>query len=167
MKYIIKPEIVLYAKLTIAIAMYSILVNSLREDIEKQLVLKVYNKIESYREVGISKAITYILSYPDYYTNAIFVNIYITHLLRHMQHIVDSYKDQRIGEDILDIDIIIDNDLDNRPVLAIVSLFENYSLRGLEFAKYYLYNYCILVYKDRKEREISFQLTHLEYRTYK
>ena len=84
MKYITKPETALHAKLTIAAAVHSTLVNSLIEDIGKQLILKVYNKIESYREVGVPEAISHMLSYPDHYTDAIFVNIHTTHLLRHM-----------------------------------------------------------------------------------
>ena len=84
MKYITKPETALHAKLTIAAAVHSILVNSLSEDIGKQLVLKIYNKIESYREVSVPEVITHMLSYPDHYTDAIFANIHTTHLLHHI-----------------------------------------------------------------------------------
>ena len=55
------------------------------------------------------------------------------------------------------MDIVIDTDVDNRPILAIVSLFEDYSLRGEEFLSYCLYDYCALVYKDRKGGGIPFE----------
>jgi hypothetical protein len=33
------------------------------------MLLKIYNKIEVYREAGVSEALSYMLGYPDYYTD--------------------------------------------------------------------------------------------------
>src|SRR5579859_3116932 len=53
----------------------------------KKMLLKIYNKMESYREVGVPVAITHMLDYPDHYTDAIFCNLHTTHLLAYMRRL--------------------------------------------------------------------------------
>jgi len=48
MKYITKAEIALHSKLTIAAAVRKALTPSLTEDMGKNMLLKIYNKMESY-----------------------------------------------------------------------------------------------------------------------
>src|SRR2546430_1473409 len=65
MKYITKPETALHSKLTIATAVRRALTPSSTQDMGKKTLLKIYNKVESYREVGVPEAITHMLEYPD------------------------------------------------------------------------------------------------------
>ena len=75
MKYISKPESALHSKLTVAAAIRRVLqlrAPSSDDDIGRLMLLKIYNKIESYREVGVPEAISHLLKLPDHYTDAAF-----------------------------------------------------------------------------------------------
>src|SRR5579859_5215801 len=88
MKYITKADVALHSKLTIAAAMRKALTApSSTDDMGKKMLLKIYNKMESYREVGVPEAITHMLDYPDHYTDAIFGNLHTTHLLAYMRRL--------------------------------------------------------------------------------
>jgi len=89
MKYISKPEAALHSKLTVAAAVRKAISTSpepgSNAHIAKSMLLKTYNKLDSLREVGVPEAISHLLKFPDHYTDATFVNIHTTHLLRHMR----------------------------------------------------------------------------------
>ena len=88
MKYISKPEAALHSKLTVCAAMRKTISTSPQSGsdsyIAKMMLLKTYNKLDSLREVGVPEAISHLLKFPDHYTDATFVNIHTTHILRHM-----------------------------------------------------------------------------------
>jgi hypothetical protein len=97
MKYISKPEAALHSKLTVAAAVRKAMAMSPQPDsdafIAKRMLLKTYNKLDSLREVGVPEAISHLLKFPDHYTDATFVNIHTTHLLRHMRDLTtNSHK---------------------------------------------------------------------------
>ena len=88
MKYISKPEAALHSKLTVAAAVRKTISTSTEPssnaDIAKKMLLKIYNKLDSLREVGVPEAISHLLKFPDHYTDTNFINIHTTHLLRYM-----------------------------------------------------------------------------------
>ena len=88
MKYISKPEAALHSKLTVAAAIRKTMATSPEPgssaDIAKKMLLKLNNKLDSLREIGVPEAISHLLKFPDHYTDAHFVNIHTTHLLRYM-----------------------------------------------------------------------------------
>jgi len=157
MKYITKAEIALHSKLTIAAAVRKALTPSSTEDMGKKMLLKIYNKMESYKEVGVPEAITHMLDYPDHYTDAIFSNLHTTHLLAYMKRLIGQ---QRIFDDVAnnepDSNIIIDD----RGEFSLVSLFDDYANRGEALHEYCLYDYCSLIYKDRGKSGISYESHH-------
>lgn len=113
MKYITKTETALHSKLTMTIIIQNALMINFAttKDIRKMIFLKIYNKMNNYREIEISKAISHLLNYPDHYIDATFINIHTTHLFNHIkqfftpQNIIhNSTKNQ------LDSEIIINND---------------------------------------------------------
>ena len=82
LKYILKSEQTLYSKLTVAAAIRAAQSSSpFNTSIGKQIVQRVYNKIESHHEVGIPEAISHLLDFPDHYTDVTFINISTTQLL--------------------------------------------------------------------------------------
>ena len=88
MKYITKSKTALHSKLTVvAVARKAFMtnMNAATTDVRKMMLLKIYNKMDSYREVGVSEAISHLLDYPDHYTDTTFVNIHTTHLLNHIK----------------------------------------------------------------------------------
>jgi hypothetical protein len=44
-------------------------------DSGKTMLVKVCNKMESHREIGMAEAISHLLELPDHYTGATFVNL--------------------------------------------------------------------------------------------
>jgi PIF1-like helicase len=158
MKYITKPEVALHSKLTIAAAVRQALAgSSSSEDVGKKMLLKIYNKMEAYREVGVPEAISHMLGYPDHYTDATFWNLNTTHLLYYIKRAYDN-RLQKTGEpsdDGPDSEIIVDD----KGGFSLVSMFDDYANRGEGLAQYCLYDYCSLVYK-RKKPGISFESDH-------
>lgn len=80
MKYITKREQALHAKLTIAAAVrkemnLAQLTPNTLSDSGKTMLVKVCNKMESHREIGMAEAISHLLDLPDHYTEATFVNL--------------------------------------------------------------------------------------------
>ena len=88
MKYITKSKTALHSKLTVAVMVrkaFMTNMNAATTDVGKMMLLKVYNKMDSYREVRVPEAISHLLDYPDHYTDTTFVNIHTTHLLNHIK----------------------------------------------------------------------------------
>jgi hypothetical protein len=165
MKYITKAEVALHSKLTIAAAVRQALSGSSpSNDVGKKMLLKVYNKIESYREVGVPEAITQLLRYPDHYTNGIFCNLHTTHLLFYIRRLesLQKRRTQDPSDGTPDSEIIID---DNGG-FSLVSPFDDYADRSDDFSDYYLYDYCGLVYTKKGWQGIPFKPEHPQHLTY-
>jgi len=79
MKYISKPEHAIHSKLTIAVAVKKELDDnttaSTGSRTGKQMLSKVYNRLDNHRKIGLPDAISHLCSFPDHYTSATFVNI--------------------------------------------------------------------------------------------
>ena len=89
MKYISKPEQATHAKLTIAAAVRKDLSDTVNETTSptnpgKRMLSKVYNRLDSHREVGIPEAISHLCGFPDHYTSASFVNLNTKTVLYHV-----------------------------------------------------------------------------------
>jgi hypothetical protein len=163
MKYISKPETALHSKLTIAAAIRRVLQShapSAGHDIGRLMLLKIYNKIESYREVGVPEAISHLLQLPDHYTGATFSKIHTTHLLAYIKRGTNESPrphDLETGADNVepDTEIVVNNGH-----FTLVSPFDDYANRGDTLSDYCLYDYCTLVSKDRKLGGIPFESSH-------
>ena len=170
MKYISKPEAALHSKLTVCAAMRKTMTTSPQPGsdsyIAKMLLLKTYNKLDSLREVGVPEAISHLLKFRDHYTNATFVNIHTTHVLRHMRDLVEHQDVEH------DVDVDVEDDEFNSEIVVTdrgfctVSLFDDYAYRGPELAEYCLYDYCAQVYKHRKLSGLSFDSHHPQHAHY-
>jgi hypothetical protein len=163
MKYISKPETALHSKLTVAAAIRRVLQSrapSPGDDIGRLMLLKIYNKIESYREVGVPEAISHLLNLPDHYTEATFSKIHTTHLLAYIKRNTNPSSPSRDPENGAD-DVEPDTEIVvNNGHFTLVSPFDDYVHRGDTLSSYCLYDYCTLVRKDRKLGGIPFEASH-------
>jgi len=112
MKYIFKSEIALHLKLIIAVVVRKALLtipSFFTIDLERNMILKTYNKLNSHREVSISEAISHLLDFLDHYIDKNFQHIHTILLLQYFKG--RSQQDLLCNIDILDIDswIIVDN----------------------------------------------------------
>jgi hypothetical protein len=81
-KYISKPETACHSKPTVAATIQRVLQSqalSPDDDIGQLMLLKIYEKIKSYGEVGVPEAISHLLKYPDHYTDATYYYLISTH----------------------------------------------------------------------------------------
>src|SRR5205814_5366540 len=126
-------------------------------DVGKKMLLKIYNKMESYREVGVPEAITHILDYPDHYTDGIFCNLHTTHLFTYVRRLEGrSRMSEDATNDRPDSDIVINEG----GGFSLVSLFDYYANHGESLSEYCLYDYCSLIYKDKGHGGISYESHH-------
>src|SRR5437773_11881037 len=101
----------------------------------RNMLLKIYNKMESYKEVGVPEAITYMLDYPDHYTDAIFSNLHTTHLLAYMKRLIGQQRIfDNVPNDEPDSTIIIDD----KGEFSLVSLFDYYANHSEALSEYCL-----------------------------
>jgi hypothetical protein len=97
MKYISKQESSLHSKLTIAAAVRKAMdPSSTASDAAKSLLIKIYNKISSHREVSIPEMIAHMLGYPERFTSGIFENINTTHLIVYMNRMVAKHQEKPV-----------------------------------------------------------------------
>ena len=94
LKYICKPEETLHSKLTIAAAHRKAFTSTSPTNTPdgRRMILQIYNKIESHREVGVPEALSHLLHYPDHYTDMTFETINTTQLRSYviaLQHAYD------------------------------------------------------------------------------
>jgi hypothetical protein len=109
------------------------------------MLLKLNNKLDSLREVGVPEAISHLLKFPDHYTDATFVNIHTTHLLRYMQDLTQRQCTQKeVDEDGFNSEIIVTD-----RGFHTISLFDDYAYRGNVLHNYCLYDYCAQIYKKK------------------
>jgi len=166
MKYITKPEAALHSKLTLAATVRKTLATfpepGSSADIAKEMLLKLNNKLDSLREVGVPEAISHLLKFPDHYTDAKFVNIHTTHLLRYIKDLVQQQCTQEDeDEDGFNSEIIVTDH-----GFRTVSLFEDYAYRGNALADYGIYDYCAQVYMHRRLNGVLFESPHLQHEHY-
>jgi hypothetical protein len=149
-KYISKNEQTLHSKLSIAAAVRAaqLVSTAANTEIGKQMIRKVYNKIESHREVGLPEAVSHLLELPDYYTDADFPNINTTQLLSYFKQPNSSSLAGVINNlattDVEDRDSVQDM-LDSQIVAVgrqfkIINVFDDYRCRGDSLASCSLYN---------------------------
>ena len=184
MKYITKREQALHAKLTIAAAVRKEMSLSQTSpgalsDSGKTMLVKVCNKMDSHREIGMAEAISHLLDIPDHYTDATFVNLQskglIQYVTRQCPSIAVDMNSQGATSDPLssssssshqpesDFDSILtisNMSSDSTPIFTLVSPFDDYCYRGPCFAKCCLYDYSALVYKTKGLKGVGFLEQH-------
>ena len=169
-KYISKNEQSLHSKLAIAAAIRvaQTLDNKSNTAAGKQMIQKVYNKIESHREVGLPEAISHLLKFPDHYTDATFSNINTTHLLIYMKRSVTQDVRSHVMPDERRRSAHTENDaegIDSEIIVSdhryqIINIFDDYRYRGVELATYCLYDYSSMYVKRKSQEGIPFSLEH-------
>src|SRR5271155_3309588 len=180
MKYISKPEQATHAKLTIAAAVRKEL-NDTGNDLSlaatsptnpgKRMLSKVYNRLDSHREVGIPEAISHLCGFPDHYTSATFVNLNTKTLLYHVHrrhdrnvasmqiHPTDDDIDEN-NNDTSSTEVFDSEILQTRHGYRLLSPFDDYIYRGEHLSGMCLYNYVSLFYKERGSNGIPFDHEH-------
>ena len=160
MKYISKTEMNTYSKLTIAAAVAKAIATTTRgnTDAGKTMLIKTYNKLSSHREVGIPEAISHLLDFPDHFTDGVFSNIHTTHLLNYLKCSDDDSEETSGDSAVVRV----------HHRTTIVSLFDDYSYRGSFLGNLCLYDYCSLVYKDKKnDCGLPFESAHPQHDTHR
>ena len=170
-KYISKPEAVLHTKLAISAAVRDAMQNSAISymsdvNITKRFLIKTYNKLDIQREVGVPEAISHLLNIPDHYTEAVFEQLYTSHLLRYIKQfsqdkIPDGPESDADTDDMLDVQLI-----SNDRKYGVVSSFDDYAHRGPSLADFYLYDYCSIVYKRKGKGGIRFTIEHPQHKSH-
>src|SRR5579859_4665150 len=185
-KYISKPEDLLHSKLAIAAAVRKDISvantnHSADFNLRKSMLIKILNKLDSHREVGLPEIVSHLLDFPDHYTSAIFPKVHTTQLLKYItlaygddpsnsHHQMKSraelseLEDEPQSQDTLGSDHnpapVIDSPQYDAPQseivvskgqFALISKFDDYALRGEDLAEYCLYDYCSLFYKKKAQ----------------
>jgi hypothetical protein len=145
-KYISKTEQRLHSKLTICAALRGAM-NDVTSGMARSMLLKTYNKLESYREVGIPKIISHLLNFDDHFTSGTFIRLHTSSLLHYICHlsVPDRESDPADADNGFDSDIIV-----SESGYSIVSTFDDYAYRGSGLEDICLYDYTILFYKRKR-----------------
>ena len=164
-KYVCKPEETLHSKLIIAAAHRTAFTsvspaNTLNG---RRMILQIYNKIESHREVGVPEALSHLLDYPDYYSNMTFQNINTTQLWLYITRLQESHEHQNIVSDSGHLHSQI---IDIHEGLTLLFPFDDYRFRGETLAQYSLYDYCSLIYKRKLRNGLQFTIDHPQHATH-
>ena len=183
MKYITKREQALHAKLTIAAAVRKEMNLSqtspgVLSDSGKTMLVKVCNKMDSHREIGMAEAISHLLDIPDHYTDAIFVNLQSRGLIQYVARqsptiavdmnsqgdTIDTPPSASLSdrqESDFDSTLTINNNSsESTSIFTLVSPFDDYCYRGPCFSKCCLYDYSALVYKTKGLKGVGFLEQH-------
>jgi len=84
-------------------------------------------------------------------------NIHTTHLLNYLKYFSDESQEARGDLAVVRV----------HHKITIVSPFDNYAYRGLALANLCLYDYCSLIYKDKKDDcGLSFESMHPQHTTH-
>ena len=161
MKYITKGEQSLHAKLTIAAAVRKEMVvarqqsNATSTDPSKSMLIKLCNKLQSHRGVGLPKAISHLLDFPDHYTKATFIKLHTKHLLSYIAQLwkllslpqldhtatQDSNHEQIEVPNDFDVNLMVNHDGENpERIFTLVSSFNDYCYQGPDLANFTLYD---------------------------
>jgi len=150
-------------------------------DLGKSMLVKTSNKLDSHQEVGLQEIVSHLLDFPDHYTSASFQKVHMTQLLKYITLTYGSdpsnshhqmtphaelleWEDEPQSQDTLGSDhdpaLVVDSPQDDAPQseiitskgqFALISKFDNYTLRGDDLAKSCLYDYCSLFYKKKAQ----------------
>src|SRR5947207_6511225 len=150
-------------------------------DFGKSMLIKTSNKLDSHREVGLPEIVSHLLDFPDHYTGASFRKAHTTQLLKYITFAyggdpsnshhqrtphaeLSEWEDEPQSQDTLGSDHdpapVIDSPQDDAPQseiitskgqFALISKFDDYTLRGDDLAESCLYNYCSLFYKKKAQ----------------
>jgi hypothetical protein len=172
--YISKPEHATHSKLTIAAAVRkeldrgaTALTGSLTG---KQMLSKVYNRLDSHREVGLPEAISHLCGFPDHYTSATFVNVNTKTLLYHMNRrralLQHAPVEPDRSLDTEESEVFHSEILSTQHGLRLMSPFDDYIYRGEHLSGMCLYDYFSLFYKERTMRGIRFDSRHPQANTH-
>ena len=123
----------------------------------KQMLSKIYNRLDSHREVGIPEAISHLCGFPDRYTSGTFVNINTKILLCHIKrrHLQMSTESANENLDVFDSEILATGQ-----GYRLMSPFDDYIHRGDHLSQLCLYNYYSLFNKERSRKGIRFDNLH-------
>ena len=159
----------MHAKLTIAAAVRKEMVvarqqsNATSTDPSKSMLIKLCNKLQSHREVGLPEAISHLLDFPDHYTKATFIKLHTKHLLSYIAQLwkllslpqpnhtatPDSNHEQIEVPNDFDVNLMVNHDGENpERIFTLVSSFDDYCYRGPDLANFTLYDYSSCVYKN-------------------
>ena len=161
LKYVCKLKKTLHSKLIIMIAHHSTfisisLINTLNS---RQMILQIYNKIESHQEIKVFEMISHLLDYFDHYLNMTFENINIAQLWLYITQLQKTQK--HIDDDHLHFQIInIHKDL------TLLSFFNDYRFRENALIQYSLYDYHFVIYKRRLRNDLSFSVDYSQHNTH-
>ena len=164
LKYICKPEETLHSKLTIAAAHRKAFTSTSPTNTVdgRRMILQIYNKIESHREVGVPEAISHLLHYPDLYASMTFQSINTTQLWFYVTKLQDTYDRANC----------VVNDHVRSQIISVpgghtlLSAFDDYRFRGEHLANYCLYDYRITIYKRKQRNGIHFSIDHPQHCTH-
>lgn len=172
MKYISKPEQSMHAKLTVAAAVRRELSDSNsprsmtnpQQSPGRQMLAKVYNRLDNHREVGIPEAVSHLCGFPDHYTSATFVNINTKTLLYYMKRRVvpstEDYNSTNTDQGNRDTAVFDCEILSSSQGFQLMSPFDDYIYRGEHLSQLCLYDYFSLFYKERSRKGIKFDQSH-------
>jgi hypothetical protein len=162
MKYITKAEEALHSKLTIAAAVRRAIPTTPANDVGRMMVLKMYNKLDSHREVGVPEALSHLLGFKDHYTDMTFTPIHTTHLLTHMLRLDKQQPTNTESQDNMDSEMVSDN----RGKFWILRPFCDYAYRGKDLDDYCLFDYYADFYKYKRKGGLPFDQRHPLYQRY-
>jgi len=177
MKYISKQEHATHSKLTIAAAVRKGLDDNTTaltgSGTGKEMLFKVYNRLDSRCEIGLPEAISHLCSFPDHYTSVAFVNINTKTLLYHMKHRhhqpqhTPTEPDRPFDRNFDEKSKVFDSEiLSTQHGLRLISPFDDYIHHGEYLSEMCLYDYFSLFYKERTMRGIQFDLRHPQANTH-
>jgi hypothetical protein len=164
LKYICKPEETLHSKLTIAAAHRKAFSSTSPSNTPngRRMILQIYNKIESHREIGVPEAISHLLRYPDHYTTMTFEIINTTQLWLYVTRIQDAYN----RTDNIDHSHLRSQIIPGPRGYTLLSPFDDYRLRGPSLADYCLYDYRVTIYKRKLCGGVQFSVDHPQHGTH-
>jgi hypothetical protein len=144
------------------------------------MLTKVYNALDSHREVGLPEAISHLCEFPDHYTSATFININTKTLLYYMNrqqqclppttetlsHESSITRTETSSLQIDPSDIFDSEILSTRKGYRLMSPFDDYIYRGRHLSHICLYDYHRLFYKEHDLDGIAFDDRHPQSRTH-
>ena len=99
------------------------------------MLIKLCNKLQSHREVGLLEAISHLLDFLDHYTKATFIKLHTKHYLWKLLSLLqpdhtttqDSNHEQIEVSNDFDVNLMVNHDGDNPDrIFTLVSSFDDY-----------------------------------------
>ena len=164
LKYVCKAEETLHSKLTIAVAHRKAFTSTSSANTlnGRRMILQVYNKIDSHREIGVPEAISHLLGYPDHYSNMSFQTVNTTQLWHYVTRLQQVHDQQNVVTN----SRLHSQIIDTNGGLTLLSLFDDYRFRGEALAQYSLYDYRSVIYKRKQRNDLQFGIDHPQHGTH-